>query len=64
MRAGEVFVECAGKTGFPGSGFFRQGDNCALRGRRRLPEEMMQLAMQLTGSKEGGWVYTGQDPGI
>jgi hypothetical protein len=25
--AGEVFVECAGKTGFPGFGFFRQGEN-------------------------------------
>ena len=32
VRVGEVLVECAGKTGFPGFGFFRQGDNCALRG--------------------------------
>jgi len=55
-----VFVECAGKTGFPGFGFFRQGDNCALRGRRRLPEDKMQLA----GSKDGGWVYTEHDTGV
>jgi hypothetical protein len=33
---GEVFVKCAEKTGFPGFGFFRQGNNYALRGRRRL----------------------------
>jgi hypothetical protein len=59
VRVGEVFVECAGKTGFPGFGFFRQGDNCALRGRRRLPEEGMQLA----GSKDGGWLYTARHPG-
>jgi uncharacterized Zn-binding protein involved in type VI secretion len=32
VRVGEVFVESAGKTEFPGFGFFRQGDNCALRG--------------------------------
>jgi hypothetical protein len=38
---GEVFVECAEKAGFPGFGFFRQGDKCALRGRRRLPEEKL-----------------------
>jgi hypothetical protein len=25
--AGEVFVECAGKTGFPGLEFLRQGEN-------------------------------------
>jgi hypothetical protein len=54
VRVGEVFVECAEKEGFPGFGFFRQGDNCTLRGRRRLPEEKTQLA----GSKEGGWGHT------
>jgi hypothetical protein len=54
VRVGEVFVECAEKTGFPGFGFSLQGNNYALRGRRRLPEEKMQL----TGSKDGGWEYT------
>src|ERR1039457_3058091 len=54
VRVGEVFMECAEKVGFPGFGFFRQGNNYALRGRRRLPEEKMQL----TGSKDGGWEYT------
>ena len=53
VRVGEVFVECAEKIGFPGFGFFRQGNNYALRGRRRLPEEKMQL----TGSKDGGCEY-------
>jgi hypothetical protein len=42
VGVGEVFVECAEKTGFPGFGFFLQGNNYALRGRRRLPEEKMQ----------------------
>ncbi|MGA2591096.1 MAG: GlsB/YeaQ/YmgE family stress response membrane protein [Bryobacteraceae bacterium] len=36
---------------------FRQGDNRALLGRRRLPKEKMQLA----GSTDGGWVYTVQN---
>jgi hypothetical protein len=54
VRVGEVFVECAEKTRFPDFGFFWQGNNYALRGRRRLPEGKMQLG----GSKEGGWVYT------
>jgi hypothetical protein len=54
LTVGEVFVECAEKTGFPGFGFFRQGNNYALRGRRRLPEGKMQL----TGSKDSGWEYT------
>jgi hypothetical protein len=57
VRVGEVFVECAEKIGFPGFGFFRQGNNYALRGRRRLPEEKMQLA----GSKDGGLAYTKWD---
>jgi hypothetical protein len=39
VRVGEVFVECAEKTRFPDFGFFWQGNNYALRGRRRLPEE-------------------------
>jgi hypothetical protein len=39
---------------------FRQGDNRALQGRRRLPEEKMQLA----GLKDGGWVYTEWHPGV
>jgi hypothetical protein len=47
-------VECAEKTRLPGFGFFWQGDNRALLGRRRPPEEKMQLAR----STDGGWVYT------
>ncbi len=39
VRVGEVFVECVENTGFPGSGSFRQGDNPALWGRRRLPKK-------------------------
>jgi hypothetical protein len=58
-EVGEVFVECAGKTGLPGLGLVRQDDNCVSRGedgcRRKKP--------QLVGSKEGGWVYTGPKPG-
>jgi hypothetical protein len=57
VRVGEVFVECAEKAGFPGFGFFGQGDNPALRGRRGLPEEKMQLARP----KDGGLVYTQLD---
>jgi len=44
VTAGGVFVECAEMAGFRGFGFSRQSDNPALRGRRRLPEERMQLA--------------------
>ena len=47
-----MFVECTEKTGVSGFGLSGQGDNPALRGRRRLPKEKMQLA----GSKEGGLV--------
>jgi hypothetical protein len=47
---------------------FRQGDNCALRRRRRLPEDKIQFALQhalqLGGSQEGGWVYTKHDSGV
>jgi hypothetical protein len=31
-RASQMFAESTGKTGLPGSGNFRQGDNRALRG--------------------------------
>jgi hypothetical protein len=48
---GEGFVECAEKAGPPGFRFFRQGENCAFRGRRRLPAEKMQLA----DHRDGGW---------
>jgi hypothetical protein len=50
MMAGEVFVECAENTEFPGFGLCGQGDNPALRERRRLLEEKRQIA----GSKDGG----------
>jgi hypothetical protein len=64
VRVGEVFAECAEKTGFPGFGFFRRGDNCALRGedgsqRGKCNSQKMQLA----GSKDGGWMYTDRHPG-
>src|ERR1039458_5156179 len=38
---------------------FPAGRNCAMRGRKRLPEERTQIA----GSKDGGWVYTGRHRG-
>jgi len=50
-------VKCAKNTGFPGFGLCGQGDNPALRDRRRLPEERMQLA----GSNDGDSVYTEWD---
>jgi len=43
VGVGEVFAECAGKTGFPGSGFLRQSGNRALRGRSQLPKERTEL---------------------
>jgi hypothetical protein len=55
VRAGEVFVESAGKTGFPGFGFSRQGDNRALRAEDGSRREKLQRG----GSKEGNWMYTG-----
>jgi hypothetical protein len=60
MRAGEVFVKCTEKTGFPGFGFSWQGDNPDLRDRRRLPEERMQLA----GPEDRGCGYTESNPGV
>jgi len=50
-------VEYTENTGFPGFGLCGQGDNPALRDRRRLPEERMQPA----GSKDSGSVYTESD---
>ena len=59
VRLGEVFVECAENTEFPGFGFLRQaetapwgGNNSSQRGKPE-PE----------GSKEGDWMYTGMVPG-
>jgi hypothetical protein len=52
-----MFVEWTEKAGFPGFGFCGQGDNPALRWRRRLPAGKMQLA----GPKDGGLVYTEWD---
>ena len=60
MRIGEVFVECGGKMGFPGFGFFRHGDNRAFAGARTAPGGKMQL---VAGSKDGGSVYTDRHPG-
>jgi hypothetical protein len=59
VRVGEVFMECAEKEGSPGFGFLRQGANCALWGRKRLPEEKPEVA----GPKDGGWVYTHRHSG-
>jgi hypothetical protein len=38
VRVGELSLKCAEKTGFPSLGFFLQGDNRALQGRKSLPE--------------------------
>jgi hypothetical protein len=69
VRVGEVFMECAEKKEFPGFGFFRQGANCALRGRKRLPNEKLQ-AQKLQAQRNeknrsdgGGRVYTRSWPG-
>jgi hypothetical protein len=36
-----------------------------LRPAGRLPEKKLQLAkLHLAGSKDGGWEYTEQDPGV
>jgi hypothetical protein len=42
------------KKQLPGFGFFRRGDNPALRGRRRLPEEKLGLARP----RDDALVYT------
>jgi hypothetical protein len=42
------------KKQLSGIGFFRRGDNPALRGRRRLPEEKLGLARP----RDDGLVYT------
>ena len=62
LRVGEVFVECAGKTGFPGFGFFRQGDNCALRGedgsqrgKCNSTDQRMAAGCILTDIREPKW---------
>lgn len=52
-----MFVECTEKAEVSGFGPSGQGDNPTLRGRRRLPEEEMQLA----GSKDGGLLCTERD---
>jgi hypothetical protein len=54
VRVGEVRVECAEKTGFPGFGFSRQGEIAAWASQRRLPEKRLHWG----GSKVGGLVYT------
>jgi hypothetical protein len=61
VRVGELFVECAGKTRFSGFGFFWQSSNCALRGRRRLPDgensqdQSMVARCILAGSRDLKW---------
>jgi hypothetical protein len=57
VRAGEVFVEDFERTGVRDFGFCAQRDSPAWQGRKRLPEERMQLA----GSRYGGSVYTESD---
>jgi len=61
VRVGECFVECAGKTGFPGFGFFRQGEQLAPCGGEdgsqrkgcNSPDQRMALAVycQTSGSQ-------------
>jgi imidazolonepropionase-like amidohydrolase len=52
VRVGEVFVESAGKTEFPGFGFFRQGDNCALRGENGSQRKKCNSEDQSVGGSE------------
>jgi hypothetical protein len=52
--AGEVFVKCIEKTGFPGLGFSRQGGIAAWASQRRSREGKLHFE----GSRSGGWVYT------
>ena len=64
VRAGEVFVECSEKTGFPGFGFFRRGDNCALRGedgsqrgKCNSQDQRMAAGCILTGIRDLKWKF-------
>jgi hypothetical protein len=64
VRVGEVFVECAEKTGFPGFGFFRRGDNCALRGedgsqrgKRNSQDQRMAAGCILIDIREPKWKF-------
>ena len=59
VRVGEVFVECAEKTEFPGFGFLRQAKTAPCGNRTRLPKKKTEPG----GLKEGDWVYTGPMPG-
>jgi hypothetical protein len=54
VRVGEVFVECAEKTGFPGFGFSQQGSIGAWRSQKTAPGKNLHFGR----SKVGGWVYT------
>jgi hypothetical protein len=54
VRVGEVFVECVENTGLPGSGSFRQGDDPALWGRRRLPPPSKNNAARGTKGRRSG----------
>jgi hypothetical protein len=63
VRIDEVSIECAEKTGFPGFGAFRKGGNCILRGPKTASQGKMQLAGP-AGSKDGGWIYTEDDPRV
>jgi hypothetical protein len=50
-------MECSENTRLPGFWFFRQGENCCLRGARR--EEL-----RLGGWRNGGCVYTNAEPEV
>jgi len=64
VRVGEVFVEGAEKAGFHGLGFFRQGDNYALRGedgsqrgKCNSQDQRMAAGGILTGIRDLKWKF-------
>ena len=55
VGVGEVFVECAETTGFPGFVFSRQGRQPRLA----RAKDGARRKMQVAESEDGGLVYTG-----
>ena len=51
MRAGEAFVNALKRRDLSALRFSGRGDNRALRGRRQLQEEEMQIPLKINGSK-------------
>jgi hypothetical protein len=59
VRLGELFVECAENTEFPGFGFLRQAETAPWGGKNSSQGGKPEPE----GSKEGDWMYTGMVPG-